>query len=162
MTRDEDFLDLAEQVTSGIYRRALLITRDPHLAEDLTQETLTRLYVNFRRLRHDENPRGYAFTTLYRLAIDRSRRRSSTEVPIGSLPENQSPERQDDLRLDLERALADLSPEMRALVVARYIDDIPDRQVAQMLNRTESWVRTNSSRALARLRTSPALADVHH
>lgn len=161
MSRDEEFCELAEQITAGLYRRALLVTRDPQLAEDLTQETLTKLYVNFRRVRREDNPRGYAFTILYRLAIDRSRRRSSTELPSDDLPEAGSDADTTELRLDLARALAQLDPELRALVVARYIDDLPVRQVAAMFGRSEGWVRTTASRTLATLRTSPALATLH-
>lgn len=112
MNRDEEFCELAEQITAGLYRRALLVTRDPQLAEDLTQETLTRLYVNFRRVRSQDNPRGYAFTILYRLAIDRSRRRSSHEVPSHELPDPGSSADQTELGLDLTRRLAQLDPEL--------------------------------------------------
>ncbi|WP_301407629.1 SigE family RNA polymerase sigma factor [Luteococcus sp.] len=160
MNRDAEFCELAGQIAAGLYRRALLITRNPQLAEDLTQETLTKLYVNFRRVRTQDNPRGYAFTILYRLAIDHSRRRSSGELPSEALPEAGGPVYDTELRLDLARALVQLEPDLRALVVARYIDDLPVKQVASMFGRSEGWVRTTSSRALASLRTSPALTTI--
>lgn len=161
MARDEDFIDLAEQVTSGLYRRALLVTRDAQLAEDLTQETLTRLYVRFDRVDARQNPRGYAHKILYRLMVDRSRRQAARELPSESVPELAHATPDAELRLDLERALDDLSPEVRALVVARYVDDLSVREAAAVFRRTETWVSTTTSRALASLRTNPALVPTH-
>lgn len=87
MKRDEEYLELAHAIADPLFRRAFLITRDWHTAEDLTQETLTRLYVNFNRVQAEGNPSGYAFTTLFNLVVDRNRRRSSHELPSDDLPD---------------------------------------------------------------------------
>jgi len=44
-------------------------------------------------------------------------------------------------------------------VVLRYWEDLSDAQVAAALGCTEGTVRSQASRALAKLRGSPALAD---
>lgn len=163
MSRDSEYVDLAGEIGDGLFRRALLLTADWQAAEDLVQETFSRVYAQWSRVRRDGSPAGYAYTTLYRLAIDRRRRRSFGEKPTETLPER-SGEHDPELRsvqyLDLLGALSSLAPDERFVVVARYLDDLPVADVAAAVHRTEAWVRTTSSRALKRLRDHPALAAV--
>jgi RNA polymerase sigma factor (sigma-70 family) len=53
----------------------------------------------------------------------------------------------------LVRALGALAPKQRAVLVMRYWEDAPDAEIAAALNCSEATVRSQSSRALARLRT---------
>ena len=52
----------------------------------------------------------------------------------------------------LVRALAALAPKQRAVPVLRYWEDVPDAEIAAALNCGEGTVRSQASRALARLR----------
>jgi RNA polymerase sigma factor (sigma-70 family) len=61
-------------------------------------------------------------------------------------------------RSRLEAALAQLSPRQRAAVVLRYYQDLPDRQVAEVLGCPVGTARSHASRGVARLRQ--LLADV--
>src|SRR5215470_14940093 len=60
----------------------------------------------------------------------------------------------------LVRALAALAPKQRAVLVMRYWDDVPDAEIAAARNCSAATVRSQASRALARLRvlasSSPA------
>ncbi|HEX9063897.1 MAG TPA: sigma-70 family RNA polymerase sigma factor [Streptosporangiaceae bacterium] len=52
----------------------------------------------------------------------------------------------------LVRALAALPPKQRAVLVLRYWEDLPDPVIAAALNCSQATVRSQASRALARLR----------
>jgi RNA polymerase sigma factor (sigma-70 family) len=154
---DTDFTGWAKVETPGLLRRAFLICADWQQAEDLVQETLVQLYVNWHRVDKSHNPVGYAHTTLFHLFVSDRRRRRTTERPTAQLPERPVPAAAPDLGMDLARALNVLSPIERCVVVARYLDDRSVADVALMIDRTPNWVRTTAHRATQRLRSSPAL-----
>jgi DNA-directed RNA polymerase specialized sigma24 family protein len=109
-SEDAAYPDFAVGRSGRLYRSACLLTGgDTHLAEDLVQETLGRMYVTWRRTAKVDNPAAYAQTVLVRVFLGHRRRRGSTERPTGELPDPQArttsgPAADDpDLRLTLLR-----------------------------------------------------------
>ncbi|WP_042364915.1 SigE family RNA polymerase sigma factor [Streptacidiphilus neutrinimicus] len=151
---EQDYLDFATARVGALYRSAsLLTTGDPHLAEDLVQETLGRMYVHWRHVSVADNPAAYAHTVLVRVFLSHRRRRSSAEQPTGALPEGVATEEDATLRLTLLDALARLGPRDRAVLVLRYWEDRSVEETARALRSSAGAVRTQSSRALGRLRS---------
>ncbi|GAA5003047.1 SigE family RNA polymerase sigma factor [Kitasatospora paranensis] len=168
--RDDEFLDFAATRSGHLYRSACLLTGgDTHLAEDLVQETLGRMYAVWRTgggwrpgTRRIDNPAAYAQGVLYRTFLSHVRRRSSTERPTGEIPDLAGPDGDSTLRLTLLEALARMSPRDRAVLVLRYWEDVSVEETAELLRSSPGAVRTQSSRALARLRIllGDALGDL--
>ncbi|MBT2441037.1 SigE family RNA polymerase sigma factor [Streptomyces sp. ISL-36] len=153
-SRADEFLEFASARTGHLFRSACLLTSgDTHLAEDLTQETLGRMYALWGRMARIDNPAGYAQTVLVRTFLSHQRRRSATERPLGEVPER-APDRWDDpvLRIALLDALAALAPKDRAVVVLRYWEDRSVEETADVLHVSSAAVRTRCTRALAKLR----------
>ncbi|MFI0718626.1 SigE family RNA polymerase sigma factor [Streptomyces sp. NPDC021224] len=156
----EEYLEFARTRTGPLYRSACLLTSgDTHLAEDLVQETLGRMYVVWGRRATVGNPAAYARTVLVRTFLTHHRRRSSSERPTAEPPEPlPSPAPGDaSLRVTLLEALGQLSPKDRAVLVLRYWEDRSTEETATALGVSSGAVRTRSTRALERLRT--ALGD---
>ncbi|GAA1094836.1 MULTISPECIES: SigE family RNA polymerase sigma factor [Kitasatospora] len=167
--RDDEFLEFAATRSSHLYRSACLLTGgDTHLAEDLVQETLGRMYAVWRTggwrpgTKRIDNPAAYAQGVLYRLFLSHVRRRSSTERPVGDLPDRAAPAGDSSLRVTLIEALARLSPRDRAVLVLRYWEDVSVEETAELLGASPGAVRTQTSRALTRLRAliGDALPDL--
>ncbi|MEV8432161.1 SigE family RNA polymerase sigma factor [Streptomyces sp. HUAS 31] len=153
--RADDYAQFAVARAGHLYRSACLLTAgDTHLAEDLVQETLGRLYVRWARVSRAENPAGYAQTVLTRTFLAHQRRRSSTERATDVLPEHAVEGGPGDvpLRLTLLQALARLPAKDRAVVVLRYWEDRSVEETADALNSSSAAVRTRCTRALGRLR----------
>ncbi|AXI78231.1 SigE family RNA polymerase sigma factor [Peterkaempfera bronchialis] len=149
-----DFLEFASTRTGHLFRSACLLTGgDTHLAEDLVQETLGRMYVVWRRISRIDNPAAYAQTVLVRTFLSHQRRRSSGERPVSTLPEAAAAEGDAALRLALLDALSRLSPRDRAVLILRYWEDRSIEETSEALRASSSAVRTRSTRALGRLRT---------
>lgn len=152
----EAFESFARAAAPRLYRSAWLLAGNREEAEDLVQETLTKVYVRMhRRLAPAlDNPTAYAQTTLTRTFISARRRRSSDETPYADLPDSLVTGHDDAaaLRIALHDALADLSAVDRAVVVLRYLDDLSVEEVAGLLDLSPGAVRNRSMRALARLR----------
>lgn len=159
-----EFEEFAAARIPHLYRAAWLLCGDTHRAEDLVQETLAKVYERMhRRLgQRIDNPAGYAQTTLVRTYISSTRRRSSTERPMAELPDSEQPGDDNDLRMTLAGALAQLQPHDRAVLVMRFLDDLSVAEVAHRLDISDVAVRSRTSRALDRLRTvfGPSLPDL--
>ena len=152
---DEEFTEFAQASYGGLRHAAYLLTGDRHAAEDATQAALVRTYAAWSRVRRDD-AFAYARRVLVNYVTDRWRRRLR-EYPAGDLPERASgPDLADGvaLRQWLTAALAGLTARERAVIVMRYLFDLPEATVARDLGVTLGTVKSTSSRALAKLRVS--------
>ncbi|MET7305393.1 SigE family RNA polymerase sigma factor [Embleya sp. NPDC005575] len=152
----DGFTEYAQAAAPRLRRTAFLICGDWHLAEDLTQTALEKLYVAWRRVERTGNPDAYAKRVVLNAYLDRRRLRSSGEVPgvdaeaLARVPAmgDESAE----LRVTLMAALLHLVPRDRAVLVLRYWEDQSVDTVADLLGMSPVAVRTCSVRALKRLR----------
>ena len=151
MNHDEDFAEFAEAAAERLRTTAFMLCRDWHLAQDLTQNALTKLYLSWRRAKQAENLTAYAQKVLLRTYLDHRRRRSSAEAATGMIRDRgyrQSP----DLRLTMLDALGQLPPRDRAIVILRYFEDYSVEQVADVLDVPVSVVKSQTKRSLLKLR----------
>jgi RNA polymerase sigma-70 factor (sigma-E family) len=151
MTDDDEFAEFANAHAERLRTTAFMLCRDWHLAQDLTQTALTKLFLSWRRAVQADNLVAYAQKILLRAYLDHRRRRSSTESTPGVLHEptyRESPE----LRLTMLDALARLPARDRAIVVLRYFEDYSVDQVADVLELPASVVKSQTRRSLAKLR----------
>jgi RNA polymerase sigma-70 factor (sigma-E family) len=147
-----DFVEFAAARSDALFRTALLLCGDWHLAEDLVQIALGKVYRSWSRVDRTSNPAAYARTVLVRSYLSHRRRPSSREQPLSVLPDTPAEEPDVTLRVVLFAALADLRPRDRAVVILRFLEDLTVDEVAAELGLSPGAVRNRSMRALARLR----------
>lgn len=154
--RADDYTEFAAARAGHLYRSACLLTGgDTHLAEDLVQEALGRMYVSWGRVSRSENPAAYAQTVLTRTFLAHRRLRSSGERATDVIPDAPDPGAADGdttLRLTLVEALRRLPSKDRAVVVLRYWEDRSIEETADAMHTSSAAVRTRCVRALAKLR----------
>ncbi|MFF4258780.1 SigE family RNA polymerase sigma factor [Streptomyces sp. NPDC001663] len=159
--RAEGFDGFVAARWSALFHLArLLVGGDRHRAEDLLQEALVKLWFVWPKVA-DEAPEAYVRKVLVRAAARSARRRWWGERPVEKLPDLADTGDVSAVvaeRSRLEAALAQLPPRQRAAVVLRYYQDLPDRQVAEMLGCPVGTARSHASRGVARLRR--ILSDV--
>ena len=148
----EGFVEFASAEGRPLFRTAWLLTADWQLSEDLVQETLGRMYVAWPKIDRIDNPAAYAQTVIVRVFLSQRRRRMSRERPAAELPDTSSRDSDHDLEMMLVTALAKLPKRDRVVLVLRYLEDRSVEQVAADLHRSAGAIRTQCSRALARLR----------
>lgn len=156
----EDFSAFAVSRWPGLVRLAFGLTGDRWAAEDIAQVTLARAYVAWRRVRRADDPDAYLRRILINASNRRFRRHRVAEQP-GDLPET-AVEGPADLvgeRAALLAALRQLPPRQRAVILLRYWEDLTDAQIAATLGCSPGTVRSQLSRALAKLRESPVLVE---
>lgn len=154
----DEFTDFAAVMAPRLLRSAVLLCGDRHLAEDLVQTTLAKLFVAWSKVRRADSPEAYAHGTLTKTFLSHRRLRRSSERPTDA-GEHQTARDPDhagatDARVDLLTALAALEPTDRAVLVLRYWEDRSVAETAHALGMTEVNVRTRAARAAKRLRTA--------
>ena len=152
-TRDDAaFTEFAAAVTPRLFRSALLMSGDWHLAEDLVQTTLSKLYIAWPKVEVADSAEAYARGTLTKTFLSHKRLRRSAELPQVDLGDTDAQQTDSAGRLELFEALRRLDPLDRAVVVLRYWEDRTVADTAQQVGLSDGAVRTRASRALARLR----------
>ena len=160
-----DFSSFVHARTPALLRTAYLLTGDRHLAEDLVQDALARTHRAARRLGADGHFEAYTRTAMYHLQVSRWRRRRVAESesiehhdvadPAGDHAGRVS------LQLSLQQALATLTRRQRAVLVLRYFEDRSEAEAADILGCSVGTVKSQTSKALARLRReAPELGDM--
>jgi RNA polymerase sigma-70 factor (sigma-E family) len=148
---DDEFVAFVESSGSRLCETAFWLCRDWDFAQDLTQITFIKVYLSWRRIRHDD-PYRYSKKVLLRAYLDHKRLKSSSEVQTDALPDRPAAADAAELRLTLLDALGQLSPRDRAIIVLRYWEDHSIQTVAELLGLSPGVVKMQSIRALARLR----------
>ena len=147
-SREQEFTDFFGAHAVGLRRTAYLVVHDWHLAEDLTQQALAKLYAVWRRSRADTRL-AYARRIVVNECLTHLRRKRP-ETPTDVLPDG--PSIAPDHVLDLGQALDLLPPRQRAIVALRFLDDLSVMEVAALLDVAEGTVKSQTSRALETLR----------
>ena len=159
--RDREFAEFVRARRGGLLTTArLLAAGDGHLAEDLVQTALVRVYLAWGRARG--NPIAYARRTLVNCTADHHRRgftrRERTAADVPETPAAAAPS--DELDGELLAALGSLPPRMRAAVVLRHVHDLSVDDTAQALGCSVGTVKSQTARGLDKLRDALAVTTL--
>ena len=159
VTTNFGFDEFVAARSSGLLRTAYLLTRDHALAEDLVQTALTKAWFAWRRI--DGNPEPYVRRILVNTYASWWRRKWRGEQATEELPEPDSTSADDTAAssTDLWSAMERLPRRMRAVIVLRYFEDLTEAETARLLGCSVGTVKSQTSKALAKLRIDPALAS---
>lgn len=152
----DEFTEFAAAVTPRLVRAAYLLTGDLGAAEDLVQEALVRTYRHGRRVLIDGALESYTRTTMYRLQLRSWRRRRFRLTDLAGLhagvEPSHDPTEEATIRLLVQRALAQLPPRQRAVIVPRFFGDIDVNQTVEILQCGAGTVKGQTAKTLAKLR----------
>jgi RNA polymerase sigma-70 factor (ECF subfamily) len=158
------FAELIRASGARLDATARLILRDPELAQDAVQETLIRAWRSLPGLRDPETFDHWLHSLVAHACIDlaRKRRRRVVEVELTPIHFTEALDHAGEVadRDLLDRALARLEPEARAVVVLHFYLDLPLPRVARMLGIPDGTAKSRLHRSLGVLRSSMAIDDV--
>jgi RNA polymerase sigma-70 factor (ECF subfamily) len=147
MTFEEFFLDHYGDVV----RSVTLMVGNRSAAEDLTQDAFARAFQHWRRVRDMERPVGWVYVVALN-GVRRAWRRDrmaegdADQPPVGDLAGSVV------TVIQVEEALALLTPRQRAAVVLRYFADLPIADIAAALDCAPGTVKATLHQSLRRLR----------
>ncbi len=140
-----------------VYRFALSLTRDVHLAEDLTQDTMTRACRRAHQLRSDHALRGWLLRIAANLWRDRLRARHGRTEPCGEevAAQSDSPAvhlgRKEDVVAALE-AVQSLPPTQRGVLHLYAVENLSLPEIADIMGLKPATARVHLCLARRSLR----------
>ena len=149
------------QALFGFVRRLGLTDEQ---ADDAVQEVLARLLAEQRRGVAIENPRAWAYRSIYRIAMDQHRLRTRIRAigwALGSRARGQQPVDHTD-RIAVWTEVDRLTSRQRQVVYLRYRSDLDFDEIGQALGITASAARSHATQAVARLRSRLAGEEPSH
>ena len=169
-SRRREFEQVALAHLDEIYRYACRLTRQPSLAEDLTQETFLQAWSSFERFEPGTNCRAWLYRIFHHVYSHDRRRQSRDDrrVDLQDLPAHaiifDPPlQRVFDHRLVAD-AFSELGSDARELILLADVEGFTYREIALLLEIPIGTVMSRLSRARKRLRmllTSRANACGH-
>lgn len=150
------FSELLKRHQNAVYGLARRLLKDDQAAEDVAQEVFLRLYRSASRYRPQAALRTFLLRIAKNLCIDYHRKKRPE--PIASFPDVPSEETPLDLleaAIDtarLEKAVGDLPVNQRAAVLLRHTEQLSYRQIAEVMELSESAVESLLVRARRTLR----------
>lgn len=155
---DEEFRRFVASRAASLHRTAYLLCGDWHLADDLVQEALAKVFRHWKRVQRADNPDAYVRRILVNETNRRRRtRRDAVLRAEESPPDALTPDPAEEIvdRAELLEALSTLTPRQRATIVLRYLDGLSERETAAILGCSEG---TSRARPFARWARSTAFS----
>ncbi|MBP3041048.1 RNA polymerase sigma factor [Bacillaceae bacterium Marseille-Q3522] len=157
---------LFELFYDKIYHTAYYITRDPHISQDIAQETFIKAFQNLHKITDRKKIAAWLGTIATNKSIDYLRKKSryqviSVENPLlehlsviqqVNSPVEKKLEEKYQHKL-LKKYLSLLNPEYQQVFILKYDYDLKLKEIAKMLNISESAVKSRYYRARKQLRS---------
>ncbi len=153
---DSAFSEYVAARRPDLFRTAYLLCGDPHRAEDVVQDALTRLYAAWERVQRMDNIDGYvrrivvnAHHSSWRRPWRRERASEPPDIPL----EPGFPVEDADL---VRSAVMALPPGQRRVIVLRHLWNLTIEETAAELQISPGTVKSQSADAVAALRRALA------
>lgn len=152
------FEELVERTQRQVYTLAYRLTGDRHEAEDVAQEAYLRVFRSMGGFREDARFETWLYRIVTNAAMTQMRKKGRFGVLLAEDREQPAPEPEvrpmDEAieRDELKRALAELPPETRAIVVLKDVYGLSVQEIAKDAGLTEGAVKLRLHRARKRLK----------
>jgi len=162
MDDQPDFDRFVETHAPALLRLAYASSGDAHLAEDLVQQVLIRAHGRWRLIDSMAQPHAYLRQMVVHELASWRRRWQQRRTVLTTVPERPAPDAMTaiDDRALCEALLARLPGKQRLVLALRYLDDVPDDEIARLVGCSEGTVRSHASRGLATLRAQQRRSDL--
>lgn len=152
------FEQFAHSRQRSLLRFGFALTASREDAEDLVQSALAKAYPRWSRI---DDPEAYVKRSMVNANINRGRwgRRERLMAAPRRTNEDPSADEAVVLRDQMWRLLAALTPRQRAVLVLRYMEDLSEAESARMLGCSVGTVKSQTHKAIAKLRFAYEAAD---
>jgi len=153
--RRQRFEKLVAGLHADMYRYAVWLCRDPHIAEEVIQETLIRAWRSFDSLRDEKAAKPWLLTIVRRENARYFERKRLETVDIDDLTPAQSAmiaEEDDEQVRDVRQAIFRLDDDYREPLVLQVLMGHSTKEIAELMGLKQGAVLTRLHRARLKLR----------
>jgi RNA polymerase sigma-70 factor (ECF subfamily) len=150
------FETLVEEYSADLFRYAMWLSHDKHVAEDLVQETFTRAWKNLHQIKDDKAEKGWLTTILQNENARRFQRKQPDLVEIDKVPLSASQDDEPEARMEqriLRKAMLELDEKYREPLILQIIHGFSSREISQTMEISENAVLTRVFRAKQKLKS---------
>lgn len=174
--RDGDldaFKDVVSTYRDIVYGVAYDLMNNPHDTEDVMQDVFLKVYRGLASFRRESRVSTWIYRITVNTCYDHLSKRSvrsmkpsddletpGLDAPLFQTQSASDPERQASSRVlqeHISRAIERLSPRERSVFVLRHYQDLPLKEIANVLRISEGTVKSMMARALRRLQRELAM-----
>jgi RNA polymerase sigma-70 factor (ECF subfamily) len=144
---DKEYNDCVDKLADGVYRFIVKNIRHTEDAQDIVQSAFEKLWVNRAQVL-PEKAKSYLFTVAYHQMIDHIRK--SNKMPLAeetSIPHQPINQEQAELKQLLMRAVNQLNPTQKSLVLLKDYEGYSYQEIAEIMNLSDSQVKVYLHRA---------------
>ncbi|MFB9408205.1 MULTISPECIES: SigE family RNA polymerase sigma factor [Dactylosporangium] len=149
---EREYVEYLRARMPGLRRLAYLLTGDFDRADDVVQTTATSLYVKWRQVRAAGNIDAYVRKMVVHTFLSEQRRSWARTWLTDRLPDRAAAEPPTDDALVVRDALRRLAPRQQAVLVLRFLCDLPVDETAAALGCAAGTVKSQTADGLAALR----------
>ncbi|SET89268.1 RNA polymerase sigma-70 factor, ECF subfamily [Salinibacillus kushneri] len=162
----EVFHNLYDKYHQDIFQFLFYMVKDRSLAEDLVQEVYVKVLKSYHKFKGDSSEKTWLISIARHVAIDyfrKQKRKQKKMIPSftveeksdfiqdkGKMPDEIALENED-IR-NMYQCLKNCSFDQQTVIILRYIQSLSIKETAEILNWSESKVKTTQHRAIKRLR----------
>lgn len=144
---DIEYNDCVDNFADGVYRFIVKNIRHTEDAQDIVQSAFEKLWVNRAQVL-PEKAKSYLFTVAYHQMIDHIRK--TNKMPLTeetSIPHQTINQGQVELKQVLMRAVNQLNPTQKSLVLLKDYEGYSYQEIAEIMNLSDSQVKVYLHRA---------------
>lgn len=148
-----------EEYFDRVYRFIFYRVSHKQIAEDLTEEVFIKAFRSLSSLKATLSFEGWFFRIARNLVIDHYRK-AKTTIDIEELENTLEYEENivdsANISLDQKRLLSlmkQLPPEQQIIIKLKFLDELENEEIAEMLNKSEVSIRVTQHRAISKLKS---------
>ena len=153
----ESFDQIYQTYFDPVYRFVLSLSRDPHVAEEITQEAFFKALRSLDQFRGDSSLKSWLCTIARNLWLSEQRKKKAqpideaTTLPDPAIGPEESILRQDE-SMRIHRLLHHLDEPYREVFTLRTLGQLSFRDIGDLFGKTGNWACVVYHRARARIK----------
>ncbi|MBU8877388.1 RNA polymerase sigma factor [Bacillus sp. FJAT-29790] len=153
MKSEDIFTEFVRENKENFYRLAYSYVKNSEDALDIVQDSIHKAIISIDSLQDLKMIKSWFYRIVVNTSLDFLRKQKRVSIVDSETMELISSGKEDHYEnLDLERALEQLPPEYRSIIVLRYFEDMKIEEVADVLGGNVSTIKTRLYKALKLLR----------
>ncbi|WP_284640745.1 sigma-70 family RNA polymerase sigma factor [Paenibacillus silviterrae] len=137
----------------SVYRLAFSYVKNKEDALDIVQDSIQKAFVSLSQLKSEKSIKSWYYRIVVNTSLDFLRKQKRLLPVDEATLEMHAPLTEDVYSdIDLKRALNDLPPAYRIIIILRYFEDLKIEEIAEILRENKNTVKTRLYQALGKLR----------